>query len=175
MRHVHRFLAALLPCLLGAPAPSMADPVLVDKMMGKWEGSGRVTYSPTWTFDFKCELEGKPGQVATQVDLLGKCWSGPMWGRMAAALRYDAATRSWAGRFRDGTDTFVIEIAGRSEGDALTFDLSQGPHRGALGMAFQGERDVVVTVSVLDPRSARQVKVADLTLNKATALSLLRQ
>ncbi len=165
MRPASFITSLLLPLILAiAPAQADTDRAMLDSMIGNWEGQGRLTYTQTWTFDFKCKVEGRPATVDAQVDLLGKCWSGPIWSRMAAALRYDPESRSYVGKFRDGTNTFVIDMRGKPAPDAIDLDLRQGKTRGAMALAFQSDDQIELEISVLNPRTKAKRKVIDLVL-----------
>lgn len=164
--------ALLLPLSV---APAGADELL-ETMIGNWEGAGQLTYTTAWTFPFRCEIEGRPAKVATQVDLLGKCWAGPIWSTMGAALRYNKKSKSYIGKFRDGTSTFVVDIRGRPVDNALALDLKQGGRRGAMAVAFRSRDAIELKVSVIDNGSQEQRQVVDLTLErKNTRLGALAQ
>jgi len=156
--------------VFAAPTPAHADKGqrLLDTMVGEWRGDGQLNYTQQWSFPFKCEIEGRTTKAKGQVDLVGKCWSGPIWSRMAAALRYNAKSRSYVGRFRDGTNTFVIDIKGRRSGDTIDLDLRQGRQQGALGLDFDNNDKVDLTIAIVNPETKAQRKVVDLTLNRKT-------
>ncbi|MEM6665681.1 MAG: hypothetical protein AAF638_04695 [Pseudomonadota bacterium] len=170
------FAAAILMSPL-APTPAHADKgaAMIDNMVGKWSGSGKVTYTETWTFNFKCNIEGKPGPVRSQVDLTGKCWTGPLWSRMAAALRYNPKTRSYVGQFKDGTRTFVIDISGKRRGKKMNLGLKQGKQRGAMDLAFRSDDELDLKIALIHPTSKARRQVVNMALqrtpNKVSRLS----
>lgn len=168
MRNAQFVLLVMLCTMLGGGAASAdANNAMLGDMVGNWRGEGRLTYTKTWTFDFKCEIEGRPGPIKTQVDLLGRCWTGPIWSSMGAALRYNPRTRSYAGKFRDGTSTFVIDIKGRPAKKAIDLDLKQGKQRGAMALAFKSRDAIDLTISVIHPETKARRKVVDLALERA--------
>ncbi|MEM6616140.1 MAG: hypothetical protein AAF619_06415 [Pseudomonadota bacterium] len=160
--------------LQASPGLANDSTKMLHKMVGTWKGNGHLAYTQEWTFNFKCEIEGKPGIIDRQVDLMGRCWSGPIWSSMGAALRYNPRTKSYVGKFRDGTSTFVIDIAGKRSGQSMALDLSQGHQRGALDMTFQDQDSLVLSVAIVDPRTKARRKVVDLNLERQpTRLSRL--
>ncbi|MCB1491529.1 MAG: hypothetical protein KDJ77_06985 [Rhodobiaceae bacterium] len=170
MRIAKSIAACLLPLVIAiTPAKADAGRDLLDDMVGNWEGAGKLTYTKDWTFDFRCKIEGRPGVVETQVDLLGKCWAGPIWSSMGAALRYNPKTRSYVGKFRDGTDTFVIDIKGRHENRALDLDLRQGKQRGAMAVAFRNHDSIDLTIAIVHPTTKARRQVVGLSLERSNS------
>lgn len=157
----------ILPVILfGADARADENRAMLDSMIGQWAGSGQLTYTKEWTMPFKCEIEGRPANTESTVDLVGKCWSGPIWSRMGAALRYNKKSQSYIGRFRDGTSTFVIDIKGKPADKAIALDLRQGKQQGAMDLAFMSKNRIGLTISVVNPKTKGQRQVVDLTLDR---------
>ena len=158
------FLLAAIP--FGADARADENRAMLDSMVGQWAGSGQLTYTKEWTMPFRCEIEGRPANTESTVDLVGRCWSGPIWSRMGAALRYNKRSQSYIGRFRDGTSTFVIDIKGKPADQAMALDLRQGQQRGAMDVAFMSKNRIDLKVSVINPKTRDQRQVIDLTLDR---------
>ena len=155
-----------LSVLMAAPAFADKNRLILNKMVGSWAGKGQLSYTEIFTFPFRCEIEGRPGVLRTQVDLIGKCWSGPFWGRMAAALRYDPRTRSYRGIFRDNTETFVIELKGKRAGESVKWDLAQGARRAAMDTDFENSDQVNLTLALINAKTRKQRKVINLELHR---------
>lgn len=167
-RMVRLSAASLLGFSVLAASPALADKnrKIIDQMVGTWAGKGQLEYTEIFTFPFRCEIEGKPGVVRTQVDLIGKCWSGPFWGRMAAALRYDPKSGSYRGIFRDNTQTFVIQLRGRRAGKAVNWNLAQGTRRASMSTNFADSDKVNLTLALINNKTQQQRQVINLQLQR---------
>lgn len=161
--------ASLVSALFLAPDSALADSnrKMLEDMIGNWQGGGQLTYTKSLTFPFKCKIEGRASDIKSQVDLVGKCWYGPMWGSMGAALRYNPRTKSYIGKFQDGTRTFVIDMRGKPAERAMDLDLQQGAQRGALALKFRSRDTIAMKISVVHPTTRASKQVVDLTLNRA--------
>ncbi len=168
MRFALKLCAATAVFLAAQSGPVQADPNhrILSQMVGSWFGEGQLEYTKIFTFPFKCEIQGQPGAVKAQVDLTGRCWYGPLWGRMAAALRYDKRTGSYRGIFRDATETFIIDLKGKRKGQTVKMDLQQGPQRAAMDVAFENANQLQLTIDLIDPATQGKRQVIDLTLNR---------